>query len=307
MNSLNLDLPIHGADIDSDDLIAARFHARFLDLNAKNRALAHLAGARQTRARGRGVDFDEVRQYVAGDDIRAIDWRVTARSGTAHTKLFHEDREKPILVAVDLRSQMLFGSTHCFKSVLAAHLASTLLWAGLDSGERVGGCVLRDDSVADVRPRHSRNTVLELIGQMARPTNVSAQSSPHAIQAVLEQLLRIARPGSKLFLLTDGSDLLEHEALTLLRHVAARHQMVVLTVNDPLEFELPPPGQYAVTDGKLSAELDVLDEDVRTRYQAQYIDTQLALQSALRERGIPLISLSTSLPPLPILRRFFGA
>jgi len=307
MNSLNLDLPIHGADIDSDLLIAARFHARFLDLNAKNRALAHLAGARQTRARGRGVDFDEVRQYVAGDDIRAIDWRVTARSGHAHTKLFHEDREQPILVAVDLRSQMLFGSTHCFKSVLAAHLASTLLWAGLDSGERVGGCVLRDDAVADVRPRQSRNTVLELIGQMARPAIATAQSSPLTIEALLEQLLRIARPGSKLFLLTDGSDLLEDHALALLRQVASRHQMIVLTVSDPLEFELPPPGQYAVTDGDISTALNVHDEGMRARYQTQYIETQLALKSALRERGIPLITLSTSQPPLPILRRFFSA
>jgi len=89
--------------------------------------------------------------------------------------------------------------------------------------------------------------------------------------------------------------------------VASRHQMIVLTVSDPLEFELPPPGQYAVTDGDISTALNVHDEGVRARYQTQYIETQLALKSALRERGIPLITLSTSQPPLPILRRFFSA
>ena len=118
----------HVADIDSSALIATLFSARFLYVTKARRALANLAGAKLSYRRGRGVLVDEVRQHTAGDDVRAIDWRVTARSGEPHTKLFHEERERPVLIALDLRRTMRFGSRNCFKSVLAAHTASLLLW-----------------------------------------------------------------------------------------------------------------------------------------------------------------------------------
>ena len=122
-----------GAVVTAEGLIATRFAARFIDVTGQTRALANLAGMRRSRQRGRGVEFDEVRAYAAGDDVRAIDWRVTARSGTPHTKLFHEDREQPILVAVDQRSPMKFGASRCFKSVMAAHLGALALWSGLQA------------------------------------------------------------------------------------------------------------------------------------------------------------------------------
>ena len=125
-----------GAVVTAEGLIASRFAARFVDVTGQTRALANLAGMRRSRQRGRGVEFDEVRAYAAGDDVRAIDWRVTARSGTPHTKLFHEDREQPILVAVDQRSPMKFGASRCFKSVMAAHVGALALWSGLQAGER---------------------------------------------------------------------------------------------------------------------------------------------------------------------------
>ena len=103
-----------GVSAEVASLIATRFSARYLDVTKTTRALAHLAGAKRSHRRGRGVEFDEVRQYTAGDDVRAIDWRVTARSGTPHTKLFHEERERPVLVALDLRRGMHFGSKNCF-------------------------------------------------------------------------------------------------------------------------------------------------------------------------------------------------
>ena len=155
-----------GAIVTAEALIASRFAARFVDVTGQSRALANLAGMRRARQRGRGVEFDEVRAYAAGDDVRAIDWRVTARSGSPHTKLFHEDREQPILVAADLRASMKFGSKCCFKSVLLAHVGAVALWSGLQAGERIGGAVLGDNTLHDTCPKRSQHAVLSMIGDL---------------------------------------------------------------------------------------------------------------------------------------------
>ena len=191
-----------GAVVLSDALIANRFSARFVDVTGQTRALANLAGMKRARQRGRGVEFDEVRAYAAGDDVRAIDWRVTARSGTAHTKLFHEDREQPILVAIDQRTPMKFGSTQCFKSVMAAHVGTLALWSALGAGERVGGVVLGDHSLSDTRPKRSQHSVLRVIGDLVREgaPNASDSAPSNGLSDLLQQLERIARPGTRSFL-----------------------------------------------------------------------------------------------------------
>ena len=139
-----------GHQVLAERLIEGRHVARMININAQSKALALLAGRRRIRQRGRGVDFEEVRLYAPGDDIRTIDWRVTARSGDPHTKLFQEDREQPIVLMVDLRSPMWFGSKNCFKSVLASHVASVLAWAGLEAGERVGGIAMTDAGIFEI-------------------------------------------------------------------------------------------------------------------------------------------------------------
>ncbi len=167
MQLADVTAPARGAYAELEDLIALRFPARQLRLARRNRALSVLAGPNKSNFRGRGIDFEEVRSYQPGDDIRSIDWRVTARTGSAHTKLFREERERPVLVAVDQRSSMFFGSSHCFKSVLAAQLASLLAWSALDGGDRVGGLVFNDAGHREIRPRRSRKTVLALLSQVA--------------------------------------------------------------------------------------------------------------------------------------------
>ena len=126
MHLADINAPARGAYLELNELIALRFPAKQLKLGRKKRALSNLAGPNKTNFRGRGIDFEEVRRYQPGDDIRTIDWRVTARTGSAHTKLFREERERPVLVVVDQRSSMFFGSSHCFKSVLAGQLAACL-------------------------------------------------------------------------------------------------------------------------------------------------------------------------------------
>lgn len=303
---MRLDEPVKGAVIDPADLIAARFLARHIDVTRSTRALAHLAGAKRSARRGRGVEFDEVRQYAAGDDVRSIDWRVTARSGEAHTKLFHEERERPVLTTVDLRQPMCFGSRNCFKSVLAAHVATTLLWSALDRGERIGAMVYSGYDVLDVRPARSRRSVLKLIGDMAtltqgRPSDRGDLSFAEHIS----QLQRIARPGSSVFLISDFHDAHTSEVVENLRRLARHVQITAIAISDPLEEDLPIAGRYVVADATGRSALDTADNTARQQYRDDFAAQRNALTQQFQSLRIPMISLSTAQPPLPVLQRYF--
>ena len=293
-----------GVSVDVATLIATRFSARYLDVTKTTRALAHLAGAKRSHRRGRGVEFDEVRQYTAGDDVRAIDWRVTARSGTPHTKLFHEERERPVLVALDLRRGMHFGSKNCFKSVLAAHTASLLLWSALDRGERVGGMIVKQQ-ITDFRPARSRHTVLSLIGEMADTDPDGSDGPELSLTEQLEQLRRIARPGSSVFLISDFHDGLDEKTLEALRRLVRHVQITAVAINDPLERELPQAGHYVVADDLGRSALDTGDSRLRNRYQRAFDDHVDALTTTFQGLRIPMIRMSTEEAPLATLQRYF--
>lgn len=294
-----------GVSAEVASLIATRFSARYLDVTKTTRALAHLAGAKRSHRRGRGVEFDEVRQYTAGDDVRAIDWRVTARSGTPHTKLFHEERERPVLVALDLRRGMHFGSKNCFKSVLAAYAGSLLLWSALDRGERVGGMIVKQQQITDFRPARSRHTVLSLIGEMATGDPNHSDGPELSLAEQLEQLRRIARPGSSVFLISDFHDGLEEGALESLRKLVRHVQITAVAVHDPLERELPQAGHYVVADDMGRSALDTGDPRLRNRYEIAFDEHFSALTTAFQGLRIPIIRMSTDEAPLATLQRYF--
>lgn len=298
---------LRGAVIRSAPLIAARFAARFLNVTAPSKALAQLAGTRRATQRGRGVEFDEVRLYAAGDDVRAIDWRVTARSGEPHTKLFHEERERPVLVAVDLRAPMKFGSRHCFKSVLAAEVAALVLWSALDRGERVGGLVFDDTEVRELRPARSRKTVLRLIGeleQMGAPlATTPTRTAP--LGAQLRRLRKVTRAGSTVFVVSDFHDLLISDGVDSLTRLARHCQVIGVRISDRLEHELPPDGRYVVEDPEGRSVLDTADTRLRRRYRDESTAREGAVGDALRRLRIPLIGLSTGDAPLDILKTVF--
>ena len=303
---LRLDEPVKGAEIDPAALIATRFLARHIDVTRSTRALAHLAGAKRSARRGRGVEFDEVRQYAAGDDVRSIDWRVTARSGEPHTKLFHEERERPVLVTLDLRKNMRFGSRNCFKSVLAAHAASTLLWSALERGERIGAMTYAGTETFDVRPQRSRRSVLRFIGDIESATAHAADANRDMSFAEhLNQLQRIMRPGSSVFLISDFHDALAPDAIENLRRLIRHVQVTAIAISDPLEQQLPSAGRYVVSDELGRSSLDTGNDNVRKQYEEEYQQQRNQLFKTLQSLRIPMIELSTATAPLPTLQRYF--
>lgn len=309
MRLADVTAPALGAYVELEDLIALRFPARQLRLARRNRALSVLAGPNKSNFRGRGIDFEEVRNYQAGDDIRSIDWRVTARTGTAHTKLFREERERPVLVAVDQRSSMFFGSTHCFKSVLAAHLASLLAWSALDAGDRVGGLVFNGASHREIRPRRSRKTVLALLSQIAQYNRALPLAMPADIgfAEILGNLRRIVRPGSSLFIVSDFRGAEEEGAREQLFQMAQHIEITAIACNDPLEADLPKAGRYAVTDGRgARSELDTADRRLRNSYHERARQRSELLSRDLLRLGIPMMKARTDQAPFSVLQQFYG-
>ncbi len=310
MQSADIAAPAQGPYATLDTLIALRFPARQLQLARRNRALGSLTGPNKSNFRGRGIDFEEVRSYQPGDDIRSIDWRVTARTGEAHTKLFREERERPVILAVDQRPTMFFGSSHCFKSVLAAQLASLLCWAALDGGDRVGGLVFNGLHHRELRPRRSRRTVLALLSEIESFNQALPLADPigeDSFAAMLANLRRIAKPGSNVYLVSDFSGATNEDARKHLFQLAQHTQVTALACGDPLEERLPRAGRYAVTDGELRSELNTADQRLREHHAATMKRQRQVLRNDLLRLGIPLLRASTDSAPLTLLQTYYGS
>jgi len=270
----DITLPARGAYADLNELIALRFPARQLRLARKNRALSALAGPNKSNFRGRGIDFEEVRSYQPGDDIRTIDWRVTARTGSAHTQL-----------------------------------ASLIAWSALDAGDRVGGLVFNGAEHREIRPRSSRKTVLALLSQIAGYNHalpLANASAPDSFADMLSNLRRIARPGSSLFLVSDFHGASREHAREHLFQLAQHTELTAVACSDPMESKLPRAGKYAVTDGSARSELHTADKKLRSIYQQRFQRHRDLLSQDLLRLGIPMLQATTDQAPFTLLQQFYG-
>lgn len=290
-------------------LLRWRLLAGNLGLSKQRKLLSSQAGLHTSRFRGRGIDFAEVRAYHPGDDIRSIDWRVTARTGKVHTKLYSEERERPVIVMVDQRQTMFFGSRTMFKSTMAAHCAALLAWATLQRGDRLGGIAFSDAAQHEIRARRSPHTVLRLLESIVELNSALngflVPESSTGLAAMLQSLRQTTKPGSELFIISDCHDFdadCEHQLFQLARH----NDPVFIAVSDPLEDHLPPPGFYSITDGRERGALDLLDSGTRDRWQAQHRDTESRLATSLAQLKVPLIRLRTDADLLQTLQRGLG-
>ena len=304
--------PITGAYIALEDLLSARFSAKELKLKHRRKALSQLAGPNKTNFRGRGIDFEEVRSYQAGDDIRTIDWRVTARSGKPHTKVFSEERERPLLIVNDQRQGMFFGSQYCFKSTLACYLSALIAWAGLQQGDRVGGLVFGNEGQQELKPKRSRQAVLALMKRMGEYNQLLNSSTgihladSERLKTSLTELRRIARPGSAIYFISDFSGYQDEDVQKQLFLLSRHCEITAIYIYDRLEHTLPSAGQYTISDGEQRRPIFTGDAKLRQHYQQQFQDNLENLQAMMAKLGIPLIEISTHQAPLKRLLRYFG-
>lgn len=298
-----------GAHTRIDDLLGLRFAARELQLTPRQQGRSLLSGGVRTRFRGRGMEFEEVRHYQAGDDIRSIDWRVTARTSVPHTKLFCEERERPVILMIDQRNAMFFGSRSCFKSVLGAHIAALLGWAALANNDRVGALVFGDIEERDFRPKRSRHTLLAVLRTLHQ-FNTSLRSPLPAANTIslsqrLRDLRRIARPGSAIMIISDFHDI--DQACDEQLYQLSRHGDVsLLHVCDALEGQLPANLQLTVSDGSSRRVLDTRSRQLREHYRQQFDSHLKHLGSLAQQLQLPLLSLRTDQCPMTQLLPLFG-
>lgn len=295
----------NGTDIQAHKLVGLRHLARHVALRQPKKVLNNNAGLYTARARGRGLDFAEVRQYQAGDDIRSMDWRVTARTGRAHIKLFHQERERPILLVCDLRSHMFFGSRNTFKSVLAADLTALLAWSALDAGDRIGCLLFNDDREIDLRPHTGRKHLLKLLHQLSALTPSPARDPEQRMLQICRHLRRIARPGSAIYFLSDWLGF-DESCQRLLYPISQHSDLYAVAIHDPLDRHLPPPGYYPITDGQQTVVIDSHHAIQRQHYQDAFEQRSNALQQAMQQLRAPYISISTDQDPLAQLRQGLG-
>ncbi|MEM7082518.1 MAG: DUF58 domain-containing protein [Pseudomonadota bacterium] len=236
-------------------------------------------GNRLSTFKGRGMDYEESRRYQHGDDRRNLDWRVMARTGTPYTKLFREERERPVYLCLDVRAAMQFATQGRFKAVVAAHALAMVGWAAFAHGDRVGGVVFGGRQRLERRPARGKRAILNWIHDVSRADNWTVDQSgerrpPSALQGEhlrdkLQRIFRVSRPGSLLVIATDWRDFDEATERQLMK-LAQHNTLLLFFVYDPLEAELPPPGVYAVTSGDDVLAMDSRGRARRSDYQASF-------------------------------------
>lgn len=248
------------------------------------------------------MEFDEVRAYQETDDARSIDWRVTARRGRPHTKLFREERERPVLLFVDLHPGMYFGSRVQLKSVLAGRLAALLGWAAVRAGDRVGGLVSAVSGHREIHPAAREHGQLTLLRTMIELQPAApGVLSPGRMDGALARLARMANPGSLVVILSDFRELGE----TADRHLAAlvRHTDVIAGfVYDPLETAPPPAGRYPMGFAKQRMVLDTGRTSVASHWARQFQDQRESVQALCRRHAVHYMEVATSDRPLRALQ-----
>ena len=300
-----------GAYVSLDDLAGLRVHATAQSYVG---AAPH-HGERTSPIRGRGMDFDEVRPYQPGDDVRSIDWRVTARKGKPHTKVFREERERPTLIVVDQTDSMFFGSRTRLKSVLAAEIAARAAWRALAVQDRVGGVVLGDREIRVCKPLRRRAAVLRLLAAVVQANQGLSRQPPHPENAdetvdteaagdawwrMVPPLLRLARSNHRIVVVSDflgdGASFSEsdHAALDALAGIARHSEVELHFIFDPLERALPPAGRYRVSDGRRRHAFDSGDPRLRRAYGTAFAARRHALEEVATRAGMRCVAVSTS-------------
>ncbi|PZR00320.1 MAG: DUF58 domain-containing protein [Cereibacter sphaeroides] len=281
-----------------DRLAQLGVRARNIDFLPRQPVGSALSGRRASRLRGRGLEFEEIRAYLPGDDIRNMDWRVTARTGNPHVRVTREERDRPALILVDQRQAMFFGSRLNMKSVTAAEFAALTAWRILGAGDRVGGMVITETGTAFVKARRSRASVLQFLSLVAESNDALSAITPSSAEApgLLNQAIAKAAQivsHDWLLLIVSDFDGADDETFRILTGIARGNDLVLAAVSDPLAHELPAQGRLVAGDGRLQVELDLTEARARrnlTEVGGERLKRLLSWQDRLDAAILPLDS-----------------
>jgi uncharacterized protein (DUF58 family) len=275
---------------------------RRLQIVSSRLASSIFSGEYRSAFRGRGIEFDEVREYEAGDDISSIDWNVTARQGHPFVKRFIEERELTLILLLDCSASMDFGTVRCTKRETANEACALLAFAALRSRDKMALLTFGNGGICYLPPKKGKNRAMQLIKSTV--TTVAAPGRASGLAEALDHLRRVATGRSLVFIFSDFIDSLP---LRPLAAVAAKHDVVTVIVNDPIERKLPAAGLLRLADTESGME-QLVDSDnpaVRNSYLVHAQQRHDALREAIASSGAALFELDTGTPPFYSLARFF--
>jgi len=296
--------------IDINTLVRLRHHAHGFSFLPRQSIHSLLSGRKRSRLRGRGLDFEELRHCGPGDDIRTLDLRVTNRTGKPHVRVYTEERDRPVVLVVDQRLSMFFGSKLKMKSVMAAELAALSAWQVLRQNDRVGAILFNDDEIEQIKPARSQRSLMALLSRLTRmnralKVNNSSSSQPSQLPAALLQAERMAGPDYLFVIISDFDGWIE-EALAAVKRMAQHNDLIAGLISDPLEEDITPASGLVVSDGQYQLMLDPQKQNLGERFQAHFRSRLAILQQELRKHGMPVLPINTVDPVFDQLRTSLG-
>ena len=302
-----------GVNLGIKELIYYQGKTALLNLSPRKTFQAKLAGAYLAKTKGRGMEFDEARHYQAGDDIRAIDWRVTARTGKTHTKLYREEKERPVFVLTDLSSSMQFGTQFLFKSVQAAHLSALIAWSARKRGDRIGGLVFNQHQHLECKPFTRQKAVLSLVNSMIKMqqgSQISRQGQEQiSLANACARIRRLAHPGSLVFILSDFSQL-DELAVQHIAQLSKHCEVIAHPISDPFEHQLQKVNfsqRVTLSDGLNRQQIVLGQKDTEVQYNNQHQAHFDKIENTLKQCKAQVFPIDAGQPLELQLARFSGS
>ena len=278
------------------DLLRMEHYARnFSFLARKQKVRSILGGKHASKLRGRGLDFEEVRNYVPGDDIRNIDWKVTARTQKTHSKVFSEEKEKPALIFVDQSKTMFFGSQRKTKSVVAAELAALAAFRVLKEGDRVGGVVFADGGTDIVYPKRDRKNILHFLEKIVERNHQLKDSSPIKFEEALQEVIsKIRNIVTHDFLVIIISDFQRYspKVVKYISELAQHNDVILAKVFDPME-KIIPKARIIAGDGEKQILIDGENKRLRKNFSEGFDIDLTTFESQMKKHRVPVMRIDT--------------
>ena len=286
-----------GVYADLSELVRIQYKARGYTFLPRQPVRSVLAGRHASRLRGRGLNFEEIRRYLPGDDIRNMDWRVTARTCKPHVRVYTEERDHPILLLIDQRQNMFFGSRRSMKSVVAAEVAALAAWRVFFQGDRVGAIVFNDQDIIEIKPHRSCNQVVRILEAITRLNHqLSAESlvapNPAMYNEALHRALRLASHDYLMMSISDGFGV-DGDTFRLGTQIAAHNDVIVVFIYDVLEAELPNAGRLVFGQAGRQLEVDSAAATLRQKFNTRFHDRFNSIEHFCRQRSVPRITINT--------------
>jgi len=296
--------------VDLDELVRLRYQATGFSFLPRQPIHSILSGRHASRLRGRGLNFEELRNYLPGDDTRHIDWKVTARTRKPHVRIYTEEKDRTVWLLVDQRISMFFGSRWKMKSVTAAEAAALAAWRVMDSGDRVGAVVYDDTDLSIIPPHRSQERVMEILRQVvdrnhAMHAGTNTIAAPQMLNRTLATVSALAHHDCLVCLIGDGTGI-DQETRQHVTRLTEHNDVLSVFVYDPLEQALPDAGRLVFTDSNSQVDFNTGNRKLREAYQRDFSERMQRMEATSRQHAIPILQVHTAAPVLEQVRDQLG-